>query len=129
MISPRTTDCTECKDILSLIDAINCKIYQTSLVAYNNIVFGLNLYIDQDLIMDLITYKEILTRMYVQPNYNCTFPLSKIASRVRMLTAGCKSCVRDEVIYVFSTTSTTTVPGTNTTTTTIINQNRVSFRC
>lgn len=108
MIPPRTIIGGECNDILSLINAINCKIYEASRVAYNNIVYGLNLYIDTNLILDLLTYKEILIRKYSNPIYDCQFTLDKIANRVRLLTAGCTSCITNEVVYVFYTTTTTT---------------------
>jgi hypothetical protein len=116
MIAGKSIKGGDCNDILSLINAINCKLYEASRVAYSNIVYSLNIPIDQSLLIDLLTYKEILIRKYSNPIYDCTFTLEKIANRVRLLTAGCSSCTTDEVIIVFYTTTTSTSSSTTTTT-------------
>ena len=42
MLNPRLTNCPECSSITSLIEDIDCKIYEISKELYGNIVFMLN---------------------------------------------------------------------------------------
>ncbi len=85
MITPKITNCKDCADILPLIDDINCKIFKTSLSAYNNIVFALNLYIDQTVILDLLTYRRILMYRLINPCYAGEVSLNMIASKIKLL--------------------------------------------
>jgi len=101
MINPRTSDCKECAEILPLIEAINCRLYEASSDMYNNLAYGLNRKIPATDLLDLLAYKRILINKYVDMNYACDFSVNQIANRVRILTAGCDSCVYKEPIIVF----------------------------
>jgi len=85
MLTPKITDCKECADILPLIEEINCKLFELSLSAYNNIIFSLNLTIDQTAALDLLNYKRILMYKLVNPNYASAYSVNMIASRVKLL--------------------------------------------
>jgi hypothetical protein len=127
MIVPRVSNCKECAEIMPLIDAINCKLYEASVDMYNNIAYALNHRTPVTDLLDLLHYKRILMNKYVDMNYACDFTINQIANRVRILTAGCAKCVHKEVIKVFHplpnlcpTTTTTTTPGPTTTTSTTV---------
>ncbi len=85
MITPKLTACKNCADILPLIDEIDCKIFEASLLAYNNIIFGLNLYINQTVIWDLLTYRRILMYKNSNPDYACNFSVNMIANKIKLL--------------------------------------------
>ena len=123
MINPRTSDCKECAEILPLIDAINCKLFESAIDMYNNLAYSLNLKIPATDLLDLLNYKRILINKYVDMNYACDFSINQIANRVRILTTGCLTCVKAEMVYVFhkpSTTTSTTSSSSTTTTTTAV---------
>lgn len=101
MINSRVSDCKECADIMPLIDAINCKLYESSLDMYNNLAYALNLNIPANNLLDLLHYKRILIHKYTNMDYACEFDINCIANRVRILTAGCATCVYKETIVVF----------------------------
>lgn len=112
MLYSKVSDCKECADILPLIDAINCKLYEASSDIYNNVAYGLNLRVPATDLLDLLNYKRILTYKYINMDYACEFTVEQIANRVRILTAGCAKCVYKEPIYpLFKTTTTTTTCG------------------
>ncbi len=121
MITPKVTNCKNCAEILPLIEEINCKIYESSLSAYNNIVFALNLYIDYPDVLALLHYRRILQYKLVNPDYVKEVCVTDIASKVKLRTLGCVSkcnCKNQEPIAWPTTTTTSTVLPTTTTTTT-----------
>jgi hypothetical protein len=85
MLTPRLTNCTECADILSLLDDINCKIGKLAKIMYNNIMFAINKPISQTLMFDLLNYKRILTYKVCNPNYAGDYTVTMIASKIKIL--------------------------------------------
>lgn len=85
MLSPRLTNCSECADISSLIADIDCKVAEMSVSLYNNIVFMLNISINQEAISDLLNYKRILQYKICNPNYAGHFTVNMIASKIKIL--------------------------------------------
>lgn len=135
MLTPRLTNCVECADIPSLLDSIDCKVFQIAGKLYNNTIFALNSPIDGIVMFDLLSYRRILTYKYCNPDYAGSYTVNEIASKVRRYTAGCVKTCYDVPDCTTSTTSTststtsttstssttsttTTSPGTTTTTTT-----------
>jgi hypothetical protein len=95
MITPRLTGCTNCVDIASLLEQIDCKIAELGKLEYNKIVFGFNTGCNRPLMRSLLMYKNILTYKYFNCSYLEQFPLSVIASKVKILVAGAKcNCVK-----------------------------------
>lgn len=137
MITPKVKNCKNCAEILPLIEEIDCKIFEASLSAYNNIVFALNLYIDYPDILALLHYKNILIHKQVNPDYIKEVCIADIASKVKLRTLGCvpKCHCKDFGVVVKPTTTTTTTvaPITTTTTTTSACLSWIytidSFRC
>ena len=120
MLTPRLTNCTECDDICSLIESIDCKVADMSASLYNNVVFMLNKSFDHEVLSDLLNYKRILQYKICNPNYAGHFTVNMIASKVRRFTNGCiKDCsCRTSgagIIITTTSTSTTIVPTTTTT--------------
>jgi hypothetical protein len=85
MLTPRLTNCTECADILSLLDDINCKIGKLAKIMYNNIMFAINKPISQTLMFDLLNYKRILTYKVCNPDYAGDYTVTMIASKIKIL--------------------------------------------
>lgn len=85
MLSPRLTNCTECSDILVLLQDIDCKMSSMAKSLYNNIVFALNKPVSYDVMFDLLNYKRILTYKVCNPDYAGNFSVNKIASRIKIL--------------------------------------------
>lgn len=85
MLNPRLTSCTECADITSLIQEIDCKVSEVSVALYNNLVFMLNKNIEPDIITDLMIYRRILMYKICNPNYTGHFTMNMIASRIKIL--------------------------------------------
>lgn len=83
MITPKTTYCKECSDIIPLIDQIDCKIFELAKKAYNNIVFGLCS--PSEVALDLLHYKRILMYKLVNECYAEEFTVNMIANRVQLL--------------------------------------------
>jgi uncharacterized protein (TIGR02145 family) len=147
MLSPRLTNCPECVNIPSLLRKIDCKLAELGNNLYNNISYMLNKPIPAGEILQLITYRRILTHKYCNPDYVHEYSVSMIASRVIRITVGCVSrcntpepCIEIpcDIIIVpnpttsttssttstsssSTTTSTTTANPTTTTTTTTVN--------
>jgi hypothetical protein len=121
MLSPRLSECTECSSISELLDIIDCKLTELAKNEYNNIIFSLNLPIQSETFGDLLNYKRILTNKLCNYDYACAFPLSAIASRVKVLTGGLTNCcVRKKAkpshyIPIVPSTSTTSTTSTTTT--------------
>ena len=141
MITPRSTCCKECVDILPLIEEIDCRLYELSLRAYNNIVFSLNSPINQEAVLDLLNYKRILTYKYINSNYASHFTETDIASKIKKYVVGCRAncnCNKTPAVGFIppipltttstsSTTSTTTSTSSTTTTTTTAVPTNFSF--
>jgi uncharacterized protein (TIGR02145 family) len=150
MLSPRLTNCPECANIPSLLRKIDCKLAELGNNLYNNISYMLNKPIPAGEILQLITYRRILTHKYCNPDYVHEYSVAMIASRVIRITVGCVSrcntpepCIEvpcDITIVPNPTTSTTssttstsstsststtststTLEPTTTTTTTVVN--------
>jgi uncharacterized protein (TIGR02145 family) len=150
MLSPRLTNCPECANIPSLLRKIDCKLAELGNNLYNNISYMLNKPIPAGEILQLITYRRILTHKYCNLDYVHEYSVAMIASRVIRITVGCVSrcntpepCIEvpcDITIVPNPTTSTTssttstsstsststtststTLEPTTTTTTTVVN--------
>jgi len=129
MLTPRLTNCVECADVPSLLESIDCKIFEIAGKLYNNTIFALNRPIDGNVMFDLLTYKRILTYKYCNIDYAGDYTVNMIASKVRRYTAGCvRPCydvpdiVTTTTTIAPSTTTTTTIYHTTTTTTTVNNR-------
>jgi len=85
MLTPRLRTCSECSDIPTLIEQIDCKLAKLSEVMYNNVIFMFDNPIPAGAIIDLLTYKRILQFKYVNPKYAATFTIEMIASKVNLL--------------------------------------------
>ena len=120
MLSPRLNNCPECANIPSLLKKIDCKLAELGNNLYNNISYMLNKPIPAGDILQLITYRRILTYKYCNPNYVHEYTVQMIASRVIRLTLGCVSrcneperCLEDpceiDIVANPTTTSTTTL--------------------
>lgn len=116
MITPRLTNCLSSPDILSLIKDIDHKLMLLSNDLYNNTVFALNRKINPETIIDLLTYKRILTYKYCNEDYTI-YTIPQIVTKVKILTLGVSYVDCDDFVRT-STTSTTPVPTTSTTSTT-----------
>jgi uncharacterized protein (TIGR02145 family) len=91
MLSPRLTNCPECANIPSLLRKIDCKLAELGNNLYNNISYMLNKPIPAGEILQLITYRRILTHKYCNPDYVHEYSVAMIASRVIRITVGCVS--------------------------------------
>jgi uncharacterized protein (TIGR02145 family) len=91
MLSPRLTNCPECANIPSLLRKIDCKLAELGSNLYNNISYMLNKPIPAGEILQLITYRRILTHKYCNPDYVHEYSVAMIASRVIRITVGCVS--------------------------------------
>lgn len=85
MLSPRLTNCTECANINSLINEIDCRVAELSNVLYNNTVFMLNKSFDPIALLDLLNYKRILTYKVCNPDYAGHYTVNMIASKIKLL--------------------------------------------
>lgn len=85
MLTPRLTNCTECSSIPSLLDDINCKMFELANTLYNNTVFALNQPTKDTVMVDLMNYHRILTYKYCNPDYASKYSVNQIASRVKLL--------------------------------------------
>lgn len=86
MLTPKLNTCTECNSIPNLLFVIDCKLTEMANKQYNNIVFGLNKLIPEDIMLDLLNYKRILTSRYCNKEYACQYSLENIAGKVKLLT-------------------------------------------
>ena len=121
MLSPRLTNCPECASIPDLIKEIDCKLADYANGLYNNISYMLNQVVPAGIMIQLISYKRILTYKNCNPDYICDVSINRIASKVKLLTLGCnvKPIYTPTPTTSTTSTSTTCIP-TTTTTTTII---------
>lgn len=119
MLYPRLTNCSECASIPELLKRIDCKLAELGNSLYNNISFMLNKPIPAADILQLIAYKRILMYKNINPNYVYHYSISKIASKVILLTLGCESkLMYTPTVRVTTTTTTTPCPTTTTTSST-----------
>ena len=89
MLYTRLTNCPECVNIPELIKKIDCKLAKLGNSLYNNISFMLNQSVPATDMLQLIAYKRILMYKNINPNYAHHYSISKIASKVIILTRGC----------------------------------------
>lgn len=85
MLQPRLTTCSECTDIPTLIEKIDCKLATLGSAMYGNLVFMLNNSIPASTIIDLLHYKRILTFKQVNTDYCEDYSIDDIASRINTL--------------------------------------------
>jgi hypothetical protein len=90
MLNARLTSCNDCGDISILLRLIDCKISEIVHSLYYNAIYALNNCVHQDIIADLLNYKRILLFRTCTPSYGGCISIQQIASRIRVLTAGCK---------------------------------------
>lgn len=85
MLSPRLNTCTECANINSLINDIDCKIKELANVLYNNTIFMLNKSFNVTVMSDLLMYRRILTYKVCNPDYAGHYTVNMIASKIKLL--------------------------------------------
>jgi hypothetical protein len=85
MLTPRLTNCTECANINSLIEEIDCKIADLATVLYNNTIFMLNKSFNSTTMFDLLMYKRILSYKICNPDYAGKYSVNMIASKIKIL--------------------------------------------
>ena len=85
MLYPKTSNCLECAQIQPLLDDIDCKLKDMSMLLYSNIVFMLGKQISYTSMLDLINYKRILQYKKVNPDYASKYSINQIASRIKIL--------------------------------------------
>ena len=120
MLSPRLTNCPECANIPSLLKKIDCRLAELGNNLYNNISYMLNKPIPAGDILQLITYRRILTHKYCNPDYVHEYSIQMIASRVIRLTVGCVSRCNEPERCLEDPCDITIVPNPTTTTTTTV---------
>ena len=118
MLYPKQTNCTECGNIQSLLNDIDCKLAQLSNTLYNNIVFMLNKSISGVTMFDLLFYKRILEYKQINPNYACNYSVNMIASKVKLIASNCvRNCFEAPVMRTTTTTSSSSTTSTTSSTT------------
>ena len=85
MLQPRLTNCIECSTIPVLLADIDCRLTELATNLYNNLIYLLNQPVPGVVMLDLITYKRILTYKFCNPDYALPFTVEQIASRVKLL--------------------------------------------
>jgi len=85
MLSPRTSECKQCADILPLIKEIDCILFNMAKNMYNNITLMLNIPIYEYNMLTLLNYKRILTYKYFNSSYADKYSVNMIASKVKLL--------------------------------------------
>ena len=85
MLSIRPTTCTECTDVFSLIEKIECSLAKLGSALYGNIVFMLNVPIKAEIFIDLLNYKRILEYKQINPDYCGDYTIDNISSRINIL--------------------------------------------
>jgi len=105
---------------MGLIKEIDCKFAELSQGIYNNIVYALNTVCKVGDMGDLIHYRRILVHRYCNSGYAPGFSNEEIASKVKLMTIGCRAKECFEYPENPTTTTTSTIPVTTTTTTTPI---------
>ena len=85
MLTPRLTNCSECSDITSLLEDIDCKFAKLAGSLYNNMTFMLNQPVSAEAFIDLSNYRRILQYKAVNSKYAEHYSVNRIASRVKLL--------------------------------------------
>lgn len=85
MLQPKLLDCSECSNIATLIDKINCRIAQLGAVLYGNITLMLNTQISATSIISLLNYKRILEYKQVNLDYCEDYTIEYISNRINIL--------------------------------------------
>lgn len=118
MLSIKLTNCRECGLTSKLIDSIDCQLAKMANNLYLNISYMLDRPVEGCKMSALLHYKRILTYRSCNPDWAGDTQLKDIASRIRVLTAGCNCCTDEESYYFVTTTTTTTLCPDETTTST-----------
>lgn len=111
MLQPRLTTCSECTDISTILCKIDCKLAELGRTLYANVVYMINNSVSSSELIDLLTYKRILTFKQTNSDYCVDYTVEMIASKVARLTVGakCNSCIGiDNYSRTTSTTTTLT---------------------
>lgn len=85
MLTSRLTNCVECATIPSLLEDIDCKIFQLSKKLYGNTIFALNQPINGTVMFDLLNYRRILSYKFCNVDYAGNYTVNMIASKVKLL--------------------------------------------
>jgi len=85
MLNPKLTNCTNCADVSSLIDEIDCRVAKLAGNMYNNITLMFNQPIPAEALVDLLIYRRILERKRVCSSYLSGYTINNIASRIKVL--------------------------------------------
>ena len=85
MLNVRLTSCSECGDVSSLIEEIDCKLAKIANSMYNNITLMLGQQVTAEVMVDLLTYKRILQNKYVNPLYASSYTITMITNKVKLL--------------------------------------------
>ena len=109
MLTPKQRRCSECAQISTLLDEIDCRLSKYGIGLFNNITLMLNKNVPMEDILDLLVYKRVLQYKSVNSEYACSTSILKIASKVKRLVRGCKPvkpCCMGESKLTTTTTST-----------------------
>lgn len=85
MLTLQANNCKECGDIVSLLQDIDCKLFDMSKRLYNNLTLELNKKFTEEVYVDLLHYKRILERKAVNPDYVYQISVSQIGNKVNIL--------------------------------------------
>lgn len=85
MLTPRLTHCTDCVDIIGLIDDIDCRLTENSKKMYNSLIYMFTCSVNPEVMADLLNYRRILVHRYCNPNYGGGISIDLIASKVKLL--------------------------------------------
>lgn len=86
MITPRTSHtCSECNDIATLIDTIDCRLAHLAETLYNDVVFMLDIPVPLCVISSLLHYRRILTYKAVNTDYASDYTVEMISNRIHLL--------------------------------------------
>lgn len=101
MLTSRLLECSDCENIVRLIEEIDCKLVTVGNDAYNELIFALNNVCNDTRLFSLLTYRRILVARLANEIeigsdfvYACDFPLEAIVSKVKLIATGCvvKEC-------------------------------------
>lgn len=85
MLTPRLTNCTDCVDIIGLINDIDCRLTENSKKMYNSLVYMFTCSVSPEVMSDLLNYRRILVHKYCNYEYAGDVPIELIASKVKLL--------------------------------------------
>lgn len=86
MLQPRLKGaCTDCSDITTMINDVDCKLATSATSLYHNLTLMLNKPVPIDALIKLMHYKRILQYKNVNSDYLSEYTLEMIADRVNLL--------------------------------------------